>query len=305
MVTKNADSKVVKLRNSTITIKINKNTWTKHKPRSRDFYIRDSKLAGYYIRIRANGKKTYCCQTRLGGVGRKKSITIGDCSIWTQDEARSKAIQWLKDMHQGINPRQEQRLESVKTKTIYDFVEDYININKTLADSTRKDYPKRIRNCMHQLAKKPVVELSQEDVVNWWKSVSGSRNYQLAFTYARKALEVARAQKYIESNPFIEAKTLIGNFPAPVTRQTHVPETDLWNFIQALAEVKVSRVMKDLMLFLLLTGKRFTESASLQWKNIDWNKGTITLDKTKSGKVDVIPITKFLYVMLKNHILVL
>jgi hypothetical protein len=80
MVTKQPkSSNVKKLRTSSISIQINKSTWEKHKPRqSRDFYIRDTKLEGYYIRIRPNGKKTYNCYARLGGVGRKVFLTIGD-----------------------------------------------------------------------------------------------------------------------------------------------------------------------------------------------------------------------------------
>jgi integrase len=291
-----------KLRTSSTSIRINKSTWEKHKPRiSRDFYVRDTKLEGYYIRIRPNGKKTYCIQSRLGGVGRKISIVLGDCNLLAESEAREIARKYLSICKQGIHPKKQIKKEASKTKTILDFAEDHININKKLTESTRRDYPRRIKNCMPYLSKKPVSEITQDDVVDWWKSVSGSRNYQIAFIYARKALNIAQAQKYIESNPFADAKALIGNFPEPVRRQTHVPENELWNFMTALTTVKVSRVMHDLMLFLLLTGKRFTESASLQWKNVDFVKGIITLEKTKSGKVDVIPITKFLFVMLKSR----
>ena len=64
-----------KLRTSSTSIRINKSTWEKHSPRiKRDFYVRDTKLEGYYIRIRPNGKKTYCIQTKLGGVGRPYKI---------------------------------------------------------------------------------------------------------------------------------------------------------------------------------------------------------------------------------------
>jgi len=299
MVTNNTDSKVARLRTSSITIKINKSTWSKHKPRTRDFFIRDSKLAGYYIRIRPNGKKTYCVQARLGGSGRKLGLTIGDCNLYSQDEARETAAEWLRNIKEGINPKVKIKAESAKTKTLLDFAIDYVSINKNLAESTRIDYTSRLKNCMPKLVKKPVIELSANDVVEWWKQCSGSRNYQVAYAYARKSLDVAKTQLYITRNPFVEAKILIGNFPPPNRKETHIPENQLFNFIEALLNVKVTSTMKSLILFLLLTGKRITESKTLKWADIDWKTGTITLRKTKSGKVDVIPMTKFLYAMLR------
>ena len=85
-----------KLRTSSTSIRINKSTWEKHSPRiKRDFYVRDTKLEGYYIRIRPNGKKTYCIQTNLGGLGRKIGITVGDCNLFTEAEAIEKAREYL------------------------------------------------------------------------------------------------------------------------------------------------------------------------------------------------------------------
>jgi len=87
MVTKEQPNPI-KLRTSSTSIRINKFTWEKHSPRvKRYFYVRDTKLEGYYIRICPNGKKTYCIQTNLNGVCRKIGITVGDCNLLTEAKA--------------------------------------------------------------------------------------------------------------------------------------------------------------------------------------------------------------------------
>ena len=62
---------------------------------------------------------------------------------------------------------------------------------------------------------------------------------------------------------------------------------------------QMSHVMRDYLLFTLLTGKRREESMSLKWENVNLNKGIITLDNTKFNKIDVLPITNMLFIMLE------
>ena len=305
MVTKETQpSNVIKIKTSSIALQINKSTWKKHSPRQNtDLYIRDTKLTGYYIRIRPNGKKTYNCSARLGGVGSKKYITIGDCNLLTQDEARETARQYLNLLKQGTHPKLKIRKEAGKNKTLNDLVEEYLSSNKFLKESSRKDYRTRIKNCMPSLWKKPIVEIQTEDVEDWWSRSNGSRNNQIAFGYARKLMSRATASRYIDRNPFNDAKELIGDFPPPVRKTNHISKTQLWKFFNAFKEIgeRITPTMRDFFVFLLVTGKRSEEVRTLSWNNVDFKNGTITLEKTKNNKVDVIPMTDFMYVMLKHR----
>ena len=60
----------------------------------------------------------------------------------------------------------------------------------------------------------------------------------------------------------------------------------------------ITAAQRDYILFLLITGKRKKESADLTWKDINFKEYTITLHKTKSGKVDVIPMTNLMWHMM-------
>ena len=63
---------------------------------------------------------------------------------------------------------------------------------------------------MPSLATKPVIELDTDDAEDWWSKCSGSRNYQIAFSYARKLCKRAMAKGYIKKNVFAEAKEPTG-----------------------------------------------------------------------------------------------
>ena len=69
---------------NSIKLLIKRTTHSDHKPRKKDLYLRDERLIGYYIRIRPNGRKTYNCEAKLNGIGKKVSITIGDCDLFTE-----------------------------------------------------------------------------------------------------------------------------------------------------------------------------------------------------------------------------
>ena len=64
-------------------------------------------------------------------------------------------------------------------------------------------------------------------------------------------------------------------------------------------EPAISETTRDYVLFLLVTGKRKSEASNLKWKDIDFDVKTITIQKTKSGKIDILPMTNLLWHMLK------
>ena len=300
----NQQPNITKLRTSTKSIKINKSTWAKNEPRvSRDFYIRDTKLEGYYIRIRPNGKKTYNCSARLGGVGRKVFITIGDCNLFTESEARETARQYIAKLKSGIHPKKEIKRIVSKNKTLLHLVDDYIKEQRDeLQDSTKSDYPSRIKNRMPSLTKLPVTEITVTDIKDWWNACDRTRSDEIAFIYARKVFDVAVGNEYIDTNPFAKAKMTI-KFKEIKERETHVSQTELADFFSTFLEAseQMKPTIRDYLVFVLVTGKRKGEAEGLSWNNVDFKNATITLPITKTKKIDVVPMTDFLYLLLKSR----
>jgi len=221
------------------------------------------------------------------------------------EDAKATARKYLKAIKiDGANPKEVIKKESTKNKTLLDLVSDYVELRTGyLATFTINDYSSRISNRMKSLSTKPVIEITKDDIVGWWKSCPKTRSDVLAFGYARKVCSVAVADMYIYFNPFNIAKEIIGEFPAIKERDTLVDKSELPSFFNAFLEAskQIKETIRDYLVFILVTGKRKGEVEQLTWDDIDFKKGTITLTKTKTKKIDVVPMTDFLYLLLNKR----
>tara|TARA_B100000902_G_scaffold310985_1_gene300741 strand:- start:523 stop:846 length:324 start_codon:yes stop_codon:yes gene_type:complete len=100
MSTKTNTNNVIKLRKNpnSISVDINNSTAKDFKPRANDTYLRDKTLSGFYIKVRPNGKKTYCVQARPFGIKKNKSKTIGDCNVFSAKDAREIATDFRSEI---------------------------------------------------------------------------------------------------------------------------------------------------------------------------------------------------------------
>ena len=295
-----------------VTEVLNKSSYKKFKPKEKYYHVRDKKLEGFYIRIYPSGKKSYGCYARKGGVGKPIHCAIGDCELLDFSDAKAKAKELLRQIKvEGINPKLHLHQEAIKDKTILDLADDFFRANKKLKESTKKDYLSVFNNRMPKLIKMPITEITLEEILQWWSDSKGQRVDVKAFMYARKLMDKATASRYVPENNFTRAKTLIGDFPSINTRTDHIAKDEIYHFFQNFLSAspnhgerpkrgkEMSHVMRDYLLFILITGKRRTESMSLKWSNVDFKRGTVTLDKLKGdSKIDVIPMTDVLFTML-------
>ena len=136
---KNTSTNVVKFKQKPIAAKIMKGTYLRYQPRIKDYFVNDTKITGYCIRICANGAKTYCVNRRIGGVGTPRRIKIGDCETWDDKEAREVAKKYIVLMDEGVHPVEEKKKkaheEFVSGITFKDLFEEYLQI-RDLREST-------------------------------------------------------------------------------------------------------------------------------------------------------------------------
>ena len=323
MVTKNTKpGKVVNLRKASpysIKASINKSTHQKYEPRKKDLYIRDTKLIGFYIRIRPHGKKTYNCEAKLNGIGKKVTVSIGDCSLFTAQQARKMAQENLVKIKTGVNPKEALRKQLADGHTLVDLAEEYVSIRE-LAPSTVKDYLYRIPNQMAKLCSKDIKDLTVDDFVSWWGGAKAKVSREIALRYVSSLLQYAIARKYINENVAQDfRKGVLGGIKKRPPKQTHISKLKIKDWIASLVKLSpphpdfkdfkgpdayweepaISETTRDYVLFLLVTGKRKSEASDLTWENIDFDVKTITIQKTKSGKIDILPMTNLLWHMLK------
>lgn len=308
-----AEIKLVKKKISyNLELSLNKSSYKKLSPKDKDYFVRDKKLEGFWIRCYPSGKTSYGCYARKGGVGKQIPITIGDCKVWNFIDAKEKARKTIQQIkYEGINPKSIIKQEATKNKTLIDLAHDYFKDKKSLKESTKDDYIRRLNNRMPFLVKLPVTEITLEEILDWWYKCPAKPSDRTAFIYARKLLAQATAKRYVLENNFNRAKEIIGELPKIARKKDHISKDDMYDFFQAFLEAspnhgerprkgkQMSHVMRDYLLFTLITGKRREESMSLKWENVDLINGTITLEKTKFSKIDVIPITNLLFIMLE------
>ena len=284
---------------------LNKNSYKKHEPKEKRYFVRDTKLEGFWIRVFPSGTKSYGITTRKGGVGKPKLNTIGRCDLIDFEDAKAKARLYLSAIKiDGESPKDIIKHEARINITILDLVEDYIELRKGyLVEYTMKDYVSRISNRMKVLATKPVTELTRENIVDWWKKSPKTRSDVIAFGYASKVCSVAVAYMHISLNPFNLAKAIIGKFPSIPERDNMVGKSELPYFFDSFrkASAYMKPSIRDYLVFVLVTGKRKGEVEQLTWDDIDFKKGTISLTKTKTKKMDVVPMTDFLFLLLNTR----
>ena len=327
MVTKNGTSNTVislhKESPYSLKFSIKKSTYQDYEPRDKDFYIRDNKLIGFYIRIRPNGNATYNCEAKLSGIGKKVNMSIGSCELFTVEQAREIATDHLVKIKSGINPKDEIEAKKAKGHTLESLAKEYISIRDHLAETTKADYLYRIPQQLGKLARKDIQELTVDDFVAWWGRSKAKGSRKVALRYVSALLSYAKARKYIDENVAQDfRKGVLGGIKDTPPKQSHISKLEMEDWLHSLVsqalpnpsfmkkdrdkinapywieEPTISETIRDYILFLLLTGKRKTEVSTLTWNNIDFDQHTITLQKTKSGKVDVIPMTNLLWHML-------
>jgi hypothetical protein len=84
VITNDPQSNVTRLKVSrNVYGNITSKTAGEHKPKAGEFYIRDKKLVGFWIRVDPSGRKVYGCYGRLFGVGDQVRVTIGSTDLYS------------------------------------------------------------------------------------------------------------------------------------------------------------------------------------------------------------------------------
>lgn len=81
------------------------------KPKDKDYFVWDDGVAGFGVRVRPTGRRSYVIQYRTGG--RTRRMNLGTHGQLTVEQARTLAKNKLGDVAKGANPSEERRLERI------------------------------------------------------------------------------------------------------------------------------------------------------------------------------------------------
>lgn len=210
------------------------------------------------------------------------------------------------------------------TVTLETAFEDYIRFRRP-KPTTERD----IRGALRKLEawkRRPIASLTGKDVLDRHRKIGESsqaranstmRWLRAVLNFASVYYENADGSPVIEVNPVARLTRLKAWFPARrKTRCLREYELRPWfEAAQGLAEVperepgtgrqtpklKEGALIRDFLLFLVLTGLRRNEAAFLEWERVNWRGKTITILETKADRVHVLPLPDYLVELLKRR----
>jgi len=288
---------------------------------------------GFGVRLSAKtGTRTYIFVYRVKGESRERYITIGRHNDpWRVDDARAKALALKAQMLGGVDPVEEDRQrreakhrqaasDAANSTTLRQVLEHYLEHKRTkhgpLRPATQKDMRRHCQTNLATWLDEPVVTITRDKCHAKFteETKRAPQQANACMIYLRALCNHARELHATED----------GNFPVlavnPVSRlfklrkpnpekpsDTRIPLNKIgacWSWLRKRAtesRTENDRCAADWVSFVLLTGCRRTESASLRWSDVDFEGKTFTLraDVVKNHSELILPMSTVLCDLLK------
>jgi integrase len=261
----------------------------------RDFWVWDTELRGFGLRMRPNGHKAYVLEYRPGAGGRKvpkRRYTIGPHgSPWTPNTAREEAIRLLGQVANGEDPAaakvDARRKEgSTVAELVGAFVEKYAKVNQKSWDQTERAIRHDVLPAIGSLQAEDV---TRRDIVRILDTVAerGPIMANRVLAYTRKFFGWCVERGYVADNPCAGIKAP----GVPKTRERVLVDEELaevWHAADA-----VGWPWGPIVKILTLTAQRRNEVVGMRWSELDLDKATWSLpgSRTKNKRAHEVPLT--------------
>lgn len=253
-----------------------------------DFF--DAQLRGLMLEVRSSGGRTFYQRYR-DRRGRERQFKIGAGDVITLSQARKRGRQILAQALLGTDP-QEQRQELRAIPTLRDFVaEKYLPFVTNSKRSWRTDETLLRIHILPTLGKRHLDEISNRDIAELLKRLARD-NYSTGTT--NRVLILLRfifnlAKKWgvpgAGENPASGLKT------APdVCRERFLSTEEAQRLLSALDRDENQVAAKAIKL-LLLTGARRNEITKAKWEYVNWERKTLLVPISKTGRSRVITLS--------------
>lgn len=277
----------------------------------RQLLVWDSEVKGFALRITPAGVKSYILNYR-NGEGRERRFTIGKHgSPWTCEQARTRAIELLRDIAAGIDPL-DAKAEAKAAMTVKELCAVYLDAcdkglvlgkrGKGKKSSTLATDRGRIeRHILPLLGTRKVRELTTPDITRFMRDVAGGKtavDVKTGFrgraiveggagTAARTVgllggiLSFAVSEGVIAANPATGVKR-----PADNRRDVRLTGEEYRRFgaaLQQAADEGENPLVIAAAWLLALTGCRRGEIEALKWSEVDEAGRCLRLADSKEG----------------------
>jgi integrase len=273
----------------------------------------DAKLNGFGVRLTPAGR-VYFVQGRVNGQSIR--YAVGKHGLITADKARSKALKILADMDDGIDPRKSQT-DSGQT-TLKEWAEQYKKHKRVgkdrlpLKPASKANIDKHLNGIFKKWANQPISAITRDKVMIKYRAeckrspAQASQAFRELRAIYNWALVKSTGNDGNPTIPLNPVMALKGEWKTPPPRTNKIPEDKIgaaWNYLQALREapLRQTRTTADMVCFILLTGARFSEAATLPWTQIDLDGGGWKLPDPKNRKPITLPLSSLAKEILKDR----
>jgi integrase len=261
----------------------------------------DSETKGFGLRL-TPGSKVFIAQGLVNGKDRR--VKIGPFGAWTVDQARKRAKELLVDMANGIDPNQEKKVKKAMAISLDKLVMAYIK-DKSLKESSIYDMNKHLNGIFISLKDQPISVITRDEVLRLFRKASKSSKAQAnqAFRLLRSWMNYAMAtcrpggKAIISENP-VQVLSDAKMWHTIKPRKSRITTEKIglaWNFIRGeMANPSLNSVSKSLIdaaAFILLTGCRFGEAATLPWNQVNLDEGYWNLPDPKNRNPVIFPLS--------------
>lgn len=278
-------------------------------PTDGEVFVWDSLVKGFFVRIYATGRKVYGVKFRVKG--RQRIHTIGvHGSPWTPEEARSAAIEVLRQAKAGEDPNALKR-ETRFSLTVADLIKLYLSEGPATKPTKRAiswttDASNLNRHILPLIGKKDAGELTKAEAMRALADIEAGKTAKVEKTSLRGRARItggagiakrtgaiaaamyswAMEHNHLSrpENPFAKRNQESGRVLA-----RFMTTAEMRTFHTAISTLQsagaISETFADAILLLMLTGARKTEILGLRWD--EWNPGrnmlTLPPERTKAG----------------------
>jgi integrase len=277
-----------------------------------EYFLWDTDMRGFGLRVLKSGRKSYVVQYRTGGRGgptRRKALGLH--GVLTAEEARNEARKWLADRAKGNDPIAE-HVANRKAETVAELCQRYLSAAEQgliLGKGARPKKPSTVstdrgrieRHIVPLLGKKRVREVTSADVHRFMRDVMAGKT-------ATDVKTGFRGRAIVEGGAGTAARTvgLLGGIftyavseglrpdnpvrgvrrPADGKRDRRLTPSEYRALGEALAEAEAEMEQPAAIAavrLLALTGARLSEIVNLRHAEVDRAAHALRLRDTKEG----------------------
>jgi integrase len=285
-------------------------------PTDRRYYVWDSNLAGFGLRVETSGAKTFIVRYRADGGGRsaaQRFVTVGRFGKLTAEQARKQAKTILGGVATGEDPAGDRRFKRNEIRMcdlirLYEtegcFVQRGIRRGEAMKERTKAYTIARLKHhVVPLLGHKRVSEIGAGEIERFVRDVSAGKTARDEKTGPRKRIIVrggdGAARKVVRDLSavfsFAARRSIVQENPVDRAsirktdnrRQRFLTLEEVTRLGAAFDELEAgganSKAVAIARLW-ALTGCRRDEIAGLRWFEVDAERGLLVLDGTKTGK---------------------